>query len=287
MSNSKKTKRHDANIPRKDSTEALFVKSFPFFLVDYRFIHRHPEFEICYCPHNTGKFFINDKEYEISAGDIFIINGNEYHQPTYDTAENQGAVVVYFNPSFISPYHLKLSWMKIFLHASNHSLNRVGNNPEIAKLILSLLAAFQSKKPNWSELCWGILSHILVLIEDHIISASDTTLDFSNNDNHTRFNKVIQYIKENLAHPIALEDLYAQSSLSKSQFSLQFKKIFKCTATQYISQERCNRAAALLKGSDKNISEIAYLCGFNSLSYFNKQFKLFHHNSPREFRERY
>lgn len=287
VSNAVNEQLYDVIIPRRDDSEPLWVKTFPRFNVSYKLIHRHQEFEICYCPDNSGKFFINDKEYDIEPGDIFIVNGGEYHQPIYDTKENNGAIVVYFRPDFVSPYHTRLAWMNVFLHASSHGLNRIGKNAEIANLMRSLGEAFASRKTNWRDLCWGILSHILVLIEDQVVSTSDNRPKFTNDDNQARFNHVVQHIKQHMHQPIRVGELYEISSLSKSQFSVQFKKTFKCTVTQFISRERCSRAAALLKGSNKSISDIAYHCGFNSLSYFNRQFRHFHSESPTDFRARY
>ncbi|GLR69530.1 AraC family transcriptional regulator [Agaribacter marinus] len=277
----------DVTIPRRDVGEAIWVNSFSRLQSEYKLIHRHREYEICFCPDDVGTYFINDREYDIAPGDIFIVNGNEYHQPILKNPENNGALVIYFDPESIPLHARRFSWVHAFLHSSNYGLNRIGKHQEITSLMLSLQDAFESKKPNWAALSWGILSHILVLIEDHILSNDERFFRSSIVESQTRFNKVIAFIKQNLHTTICLERLYGISGLSKSQFSLQFKKNFNCTTTQYICRERCNRAAALLKGSNNNISEVAYLCGFESLSYFNRQFRKRYQMSPTQFRSRY
>ena len=249
-------KLHDVEIPHRGTSEALWVKEFQRLSVDYNLIHRHEAFEICYCPSNSGHFFINDKEYDISPGDIFIVNGNEFHQPVYDTKENAGATVIYFDPAFLSPYYLGMSWMNVFLNASDASLNRVGKDEEIAQLIGKMAHVFKSLKPNWQNLCWGILSHILVVIEDRVLSSSEVPPHFTSSNGRSRFNAVIQYIKNHIHENIPLNILYDKAHLSKSQFSSLFRQVFNCSLTQYIVKERCKHAAALLKGSDKTVAEI-------------------------------
>jgi AraC-like DNA-binding protein len=49
---------------------------------------------------------------------------------------------------------------------------------------------------------------------------------------------------------------------------------------------RINEAKRLLCGTSPSIKEIAYLCGFSSLSYFSKLFKKRTGLSPREYRFR-
>ena len=286
MKNPVQDKLYDAVVPRKAQGDALWVNRFKRLNSDYKLVHRHKEYEICYCPYDKGTFFISDKEYPIEPGDIFIVNSNEYHQPIYESKDNQGAIVVYFDIEFISPQYYPFSWLNIFLHSSNLSLNRIGQNEEIASLICNLKDTFDGDKVNSLTLCWGMLSHILALIEDQALSRHTKNLDFSTLKRQNEFDDVIEYIKRHLHEAISLNDLYSLSCLSKSQFSSKFKTAFGYTATEYICKERCKQAAALLKSNTKTISEIAYMCGFNNLSYFNRKFKGFHGISPREFRAR-
>lgn len=51
------------------------------------------------------------------------------------------------------------------------------------------------------------------------------------------------------------------------------KKYLGVTSTEYINTLRLNRAAELLRSTDKKIVDIAYECGFESVPYFNKIFK--------------
>lgn len=277
----------EAVIPRRTVEEGIWVNSFRRLNSAYSLIHRHLEYEICYFPYDEGRFFINDKEYVINPREIFIVNSGEYHQPICNRSENKGAIAVYFSSEFISLQPFRFSWLNIFLHSSNYAMNKVGEDEVISNLILELREVFESDRKNWVSLCWGILSHILVLIEDRMLCNLPKEINVSDVHSQDKLNRAIEYIKRNIHKDIKLEYLYDISTLSKSQFSVKFKSTFRYTATEYISRERCSRAVALLKGSQKSISEIAYLCGFNNLGYFNRRFKLYYGVSPSAFRSKF
>ena len=64
-----------------------------------------------------------------------------------------------------------------------------------------------------------------------------------------------------------------------------FTKQFGITPQQYILQKRINSAALMLFESNKNIREIAFDCGFESETYFNRQFHKYMGISPGKYRK--
>ncbi len=58
------------------------------------------------------------------------------------------------------------------------------------------------------------------------------------------------------------------------------------TLNRYINGLRLKRATDLLKNTDYTISEIAWICGFKTPSYFSRSFSRLFSSSPKEFRER-
>ena len=57
--------------------------------------------------------------------------------------------------------------------------------------------------------------------------------------------------------------------------------------TRWVCQQRLEKCAEILNSSrhiNRNINDVAYLCGFNSLSYFYMSFKKHYGCTPREYR---
>lgn len=84
----------------------------------------------------------------------------------------------------------------------------------------------------------------------------------------------IEYIvKANLLQPLTLKDFAKLSMRSLASFKRDFEKQFHTSPKQWINQQRISYANGLLSTTSKTVSEIAYECGFNSVSHFIKIFK--------------
>lgn len=93
------------------------------------------------------------------------------------------------------------------------------------------------------------------------------------------------YISQNCASPLTLESVSHQIGISKSYFAHLFKDYTKMTFIDFLTQERIKRSETLFLGSRKKIIDIAFECGFTSMSSFNRAFKKIKGISPTQFRE--
>lgn len=99
--------------------------------------------------------------------------------------------------------------------------------------------------------------------------------------------KVKKYIKDHLAEPITMEQLTALGNCSKRTLFRFFETYCQRTPGEYILHERMALARNLLLQPNHNITSVAYLCGFSSVSYFTKQFKQYNNCTPKEFVRRF
>ena len=106
-------------------------------------------------------------------------------------------------------------------------------------------------------------------------------------DDSRRILKIKAYIDKNFIDDIKLKDLADIACMSESAFSRFFKLHTGRTVSDYIIDIRLGNAARMLVDTNKNVSDIACLCGFNNLSNFNRIFKRKKECSPTEFREYY
>ncbi len=91
----------------------------------------------------------------------------------------------------------------------------------------------------------------------------------------SRIGTVIKYIKEHLTEKnITVDKLSEIACMSTSHFYKQFKNTIGISPVDYINSERIKFAKQLFV-EEKNIriADIAFKSGFNSVSYFNRQFK--------------
>jgi len=105
--------------------------------------------------------------------------------------------------------------------------------------------------------------------------------------NDTRIGSVIQFIKKNLTNKdINVENLAKKANMSASHFHKQFKNTLGISPIDYVNSEKIKFSKKLIKESkDLRISEIAFKSGFNSSSYFNRQFKKLELMTPQQFKK--
>ena len=96
---------------------------------------------------------------------------------------------------------------------------------------------------------------------------------------------MMQFIHEHYTKEITLEDIAAQTGISKSTALNLFNKYLHVTPVNYLISYRLKIAAAKLSDTEKKISTISAECGFNSVDYFCRAFKKQYDMSPGKYRK--
>ncbi len=117
--------------------------------------------------------------------------------------------------------------------------------------------------------------------------ASSSYAKIAVEDDSRRILKVKNFISENYRDELRLAALADIAGMSPSAFSRFFKLHTGRNLSEYIIDIRLGYASRMLVDTARSISEIAYECGFNNLSNFNRIFKKKKACSPSEFRENY
>lgn len=114
-----------------------------------------------------------------------------------------------------------------------------------------------------------LLSHIGIkndLIELILLNKDSISMDY-------RVTKVMNYISENYASHITVQELADLVGLNHVYFGALFKKETGMLIKQYLAQTRINHAQDMLQNGECNVSEAAERCGYRDLTHFRKQFK--------------
>lgn len=89
-------------------------------------------------------------------------------------------------------------------------------------------------------------------------------------NNHVK--NACDYISQNYTKDITVKSIAAHLHVTENHLIKLFKKNLNQTPNQYILELRLIYARYLLLHSDESVHHIAYLCGFNTPSYFTKRF---------------
>ncbi|AWX43203.1 HTH-type transcriptional regulator AlkR [Flagellimonas maritima] len=97
---------------------------------------------------------------------------------------------------------------------------------------------------------------------------------------------VAKHIQENPEMCFTIDKLCLRSSLSAAKLQEGFKFLYNRTVSDFIRNTRLEKAEALIKNTDMNISEVVYSVGLTSRSYFCKIFKAKYKCNPKEYKSK-
>jgi AraC-like DNA-binding protein len=95
---------------------------------------------------------------------------------------------------------------------------------------------------------------------------------------------VYEYIGGNYNRHPDVNVVAAKVNFTTAAFCRYFKKQTNITFTDFVNQYRIDVAKNLLM-QDKNVTEVCYAVGFESLSYFNKLFNKMVGQNPSDFKK--
>jgi AraC-like DNA-binding protein len=101
--------------------------------------------------------------------------------------------------------------------------------------------------------------------------------------------QVNEYVKANIANPaITVEDIASAVNMSRTLFFTRIKQVTGLTPNEFLRTTRLKVAAELLAGDNKlRVTEICYMVGFSSTSYFAKCFQAQFGMLPNQYMEQF
>ncbi|MEO8147563.1 MAG: AraC family transcriptional regulator [Bacteroidia bacterium] len=101
---------------------------------------------------------------------------------------------------------------------------------------------------------------------------------------YRRLNRAKDYIDSCYSENVTLAHLAEIACMAEHHFLRHFKNAFEITPHQYITQRRLEEAKQLLKGTEKPVSMIIHMIGFECPSSFGRLFKQYTSYTPIGFR---
>jgi AraC-like DNA-binding protein len=89
------------------------------------------------------------------------------------------------------------------------------------------------------------------------------------------------------SEPLDVGDLARSAGLSRAHFSREFRRAFGESPHAYLLTRRLERAAALLRNTDRSVADICFTVGLQSIGSFTTSFSRTYGISPTAYRARY
>src|SRR3989440_3666994 len=84
--------------------------------------------------------------------------------------------------------------------------------------------------------------------------------------------------------PLGVDDMARAAGLSRAHFSREFRRAFGESPHAYLLTRRLERAASLLRMTDRSVAEICFTVGLQSLGSFTTSFKSVYRLTPTAYR---
>lgn len=262
-------------------------------------LHRHGYIQINYVRKGSGSHLINKNTVAISSGDIFIIPPYIPHKIITNPDDPLEVIEFEFSTKFILPDsqsieecagYLDFAYLEPFMVAEEQVKPRFKlNKPlqaEVEALLSEVLEESREHQPGYMLVVKALLLKLLVTIGrayTREIEGTDTERTFQQYKNMIAQAK--DYIDAHYATNISLKEMSEYVGYSQSHFCYLFKAITGKTAVEYINTVRVQHAIELLTCSKLSVLDISQEAGFNTVSNFNKTFKLITGLSPRDYRK--
>lgn len=275
----------DIDSKKGDASFLAYELNVPFFPFKW---HYHPEYELTLIVKGSGKRMVGDSHINFEAGDLVLIGPDMPHTWVSDDQRKRNrssAIVIQFSEQFITSL-LQPIELAAINRLLTDSADGLAFGQESARRIREQIQALPSKK--------GVekITSLLTILDGLTTQrksrlASPYYTGVKGKENENRLNKVCRYLQKHAGEKLTVGSAASLIHLSDSAFCKFFKRATGKTFSDYLNDVRIGLACQQLAESDKSIAGIAYECGFESLTYFNRVFLRKKGVTPRVFRKDY
>ncbi|MGN6640137.1 MAG: AraC family transcriptional regulator [Mucilaginibacter sp.] len=253
-------------------------------------LHYHEEYELNMILGAKGaKRVVGGHIEAIDDAELVLIGPNLYHAWFTHQCQSEEImeVTIQFHKDLFDERFLKRNQLSFIKNMFERSQRGILFSHETVLALKDRLLSLDKKTGFDSVL------ELLSVLHDLSISRNMRTLSdlsFTNEKfyyNSRRIEKVFEYMNTNYNKPVTLAEVARIANMPEASFSRFIKKRTGKTFIDSLNEIRLGHASRMLIDTTNTIAEIAYKCGFNNISNFNRIFKRKKFCIPKEFRETY
>lgn len=243
--------------------------------------HTHENFlELYYVYSGEGRYMVNNRFYDVKAGDIVICNAGVLHgEDPNELRHSKSYSVAISNVSFLGLPENQLC------DAETEPVLSCGMlTPQIGE-IFHLIYLLSYDKKNLYETCNSLALSLLLLTYEMLLSRSRHAAIRPRSSASATADRIQQYLDSHYREPITLTVVSKSLHINPYYLSHVFKNEFDVPPMQYVMKRRIGEAQTLLADSSASIGEIADYLGFSSICHLNTMFNKYVGMPPGKYRQ--
>lgn len=235
-------------------------------------LHWHSYFEIEIILSGTGKYIINDVEYDISVNDAFFLNPTDFHY--LDVDEQTELINISFDNNILDDKDMAL------LISEKNKRAYTFDRAERDRLLNAANILLYEYKTS-GDCQKQILQYVVkCLLRKNEISHEEA----GSTEQNRGIKRAIVYMEMCFAEKITLDDVAAAAGYHPTYFSELFARVTGETYIDMLTRLRLGHAKSML-ANDFTVSEACFRSGFGSLSNFLETFKKNCGTTPSTYRK--
>ncbi|WP_411032199.1 AraC family transcriptional regulator [Spongiimicrobium sp. 3-5] len=250
-------------------------------------IHYHPELELNFIHNGSGlRRVVGDSMEETEDYELVLVGPSLYHCWEQYNCTNKGIreVTIQFHNDLFTESFLSKDIMKPIKDMFDRSVHGILFSQKTTKNIAPRI--LKVSKLDGIDYFLELLSIMYDLANSRNQRLLSTfTVQLENFENGDKIKLLYDYIQKNYASKITLTEVSELVNMSNVSFNRFIKKRTGKTFVEYLNTVRIGYATRWLIEKDLSISEIAFMCGFNSIANFNRIFKKNKGHTPTKYRQ--
>ena len=253
-------------------------------------LHCHEELELNFIMNAKGaKRIVGDHIGEIDDMELVLVGSSLPHvwQTHKCKSKEIREITIQFHKDLFDEKLLRRNQLSFLRNLLEKSAKGVLFSRQTVEQIAPRLTLLSQKQGFDSVL------ELMSILHDLSISRNMHTLSgatFNNAElsyNSRRIEKAVEYMNQSFQKQITLTEVARLANMTDVSFSRFFRSRTGITFMDSLLEMRLGHASRLLIDTTQSVAEVAYNCGFNNISNFNRLFKKKKGCTPREFRENY
>lgn len=249
-------------------------------------VHWQDSMELVYIKRGSGLVQTGAQVCTAQSGDIFVLTPGTLHA----IRQTESCTMEYENIIFdvellggaedlcAEKYLLPLQSGRLAL--PEHITPDEAWYPQAADCLKEAEEANRCKQFGYELCIKGALLRFLALL-----IAQSKALPPAEKASTQRLRAVLQWISAHYSESVCVADAAALCQCSPNHFMRWFRQMTGQTFIIFLREYRLNAAAEALRTTEDTILSISEQCGFENLSYFNREFKAHFGMTPREYRK--
>lgn len=278
------------NTSRYQLEEAVRVGSYA---MKYR--HYHATYEIYYLMEGQRYYFIDRSVFSVRPGSLVFVRKNRIHKTSQAEGDRHRRLLIEIDAACMDRWLSEMAGGKLsaLFHDDQCVLTLTADQRAVleAKLNEIRLEA-EKKEEGWEEMVEYLLRQILlfsfrVKTSGTVASESaarESVSPFPDSEKIRTVNRVAGYLADHYWEQTSLDELSSRFFINKFYLSRIFRQVTGFTMREYLHIQRIQKAQEFLRSSQLPITEISLSVGFETVSYFEKIFRRYCSQSPREYR---